>query len=66
MVIPADRPFIYLKGDGIKRTFIVNDDHSSIAQSPTFSMMADNFVAKGISFMVISKSTIIFVTKKFK
>lgn len=53
MVIPMDKPFIFLRGAGRKRTFIVWGDHLSISQSPTFSMMADNFVARGISFMVI-------------
>ncbi|WJZ87631.1 hypothetical protein VitviT2T_006999 [Vitis vinifera] len=51
VVIPMDKPFIFLRGAGRKRTFIVWGDHLSISQSPTFSMMADNFVARGISFM---------------
>ena len=54
MVVPKDKPFLFLKGDGAKRTFIAWGDHLSITQSPTFSMMADNFVAKRISFMVIT------------
>ncbi|RDX65004.1 putative pectinesterase 29, partial [Mucuna pruriens] len=50
--IPYDKPCIILKGEGKKNTFVVWDDHDSIAQSPTFSSMANNVVVKSISFVV--------------
>ena len=33
MIVPKDKPFLFLKGDGGKRTFIVWDDHLSITRS---------------------------------
>ncbi|KAJ9701030.1 hypothetical protein PVL29_006399 [Vitis rotundifolia] len=51
VVVPMDKPFIFLRGDGRQTTFVVWGDYLSISQSATFSVMADNFVARGISFM---------------
>lgn len=50
--IPYDKPYVVMKGQGRKRTIVAWDDHQSIAQSPTFTSMADNIVVKSIHFMV--------------
>lgn len=52
MKIPHDKPYIVLKGKGKKSTEVVWDDHETVAQSPTFTCLADNVVIKGISFRV--------------
>ncbi|XVF29141.1 hypothetical protein REPUB_Repub15cG0094000 [Reevesia pubescens] len=49
--IPNDKPYIILKGDGKRKTFVVWDEHQSLVQTPTFSSLADNIVVKGISFV---------------
>ncbi|PKI57568.1 hypothetical protein CRG98_022039 [Punica granatum] len=48
--IPSDKPYIILKGQSRRTTEIVWDDHENLAQSPTFTSMADNIVVKSISF----------------
>ncbi|XP_040873458.1 probable pectinesterase 29 [Glycine max] len=48
--ITSDKPFIVLKGEGQKNTFVEWHDHDSSAESPTFTTMADNVVVKSISF----------------
>ncbi|XP_027913762.1 probable pectinesterase 29 [Vigna unguiculata] len=48
--IPYDKPYIILKGEGKRRTFVEWDDHHNTSQSPTFVAMADNLVVKSISF----------------
>ncbi|KAB1213685.1 putative pectinesterase 29 [Morella rubra] len=48
--IPYDKPYIILKGQGRRNTWVEWDDHDNIAQSPTFTSEADNMVAKSISF----------------
>nr|CAD1833160.1 unnamed protein product [Ananas comosus var. bracteatus] len=51
VVIPENKPFIYLRGNGKGRTAIVWDDSSTNnTESATFTVRADNFVAFGISF----------------
>lgn len=50
--IPYDKPYIVLKGRGNKITEVVWDDHETVAQSPTFTCLADNVIIKGISFRV--------------
>nr|KYP50009.1 putative pectinesterase 29 [Cajanus cajan] len=50
LLIPYDKPFVVLKGEGQKRTFVEWQDHESIAQSPTFASMANNVVVKSITF----------------
>ncbi|XP_062150200.1 probable pectinesterase 29 [Alnus glutinosa] len=50
VMIPYDKQYIILKGEGKKKTWIEWDDHDNVAQSPTFASQADNFVAKSISF----------------
>ncbi|KAK4482548.1 hypothetical protein RD792_009708, partial [Penstemon davidsonii] len=49
--IPLDKPFIYLKGDGKRKTYVVWDENDSIATSATFSSHADNIIASSISFV---------------
>lgn len=51
--IPYDRPYIILKGHGKRRTRVIWDDHQSVAESPTFTCVADNIVVKKISFLVL-------------
>lgn len=48
--IPYDKPYIILKGEGRRKTQVVWDDHDTLAQSPTFTSLADNIVAKCMSF----------------
>ncbi|XP_059630819.1 probable pectinesterase 29 [Cornus florida] len=50
VTIPRDKPFVYLKGEGKRKTIIVWDAHGSITTSATFTSEADNIVAKGIGF----------------
>ncbi|KAK4799440.1 hypothetical protein SAY86_024805 [Trapa natans] len=50
VVIPREKPYIVLKGKGKKWTEIVWDDHHTVADSPTFTISADNIVVKGITF----------------
>ncbi|XP_059446789.1 probable pectinesterase 29 [Corylus avellana] len=50
VIIPYDKQYIILKGEGMRKTWIEWDDHDNVAQSPTFTSQADNFVAKSISF----------------
>lgn len=50
IIIPYDKPYIILKGEGRKKTHVVWDDHDTVAQSPTFTSMADNIVVKCMSF----------------
>lgn len=52
IIIPYDKPNIILKGEGRKKTHVVWDDHDTVAQSPTFTSMADNIVVKSMSFTV--------------
>ncbi|KAH6786782.1 Pectin lyase-like superfamily protein [Perilla frutescens var. hirtella] len=49
VLIPRDKPFIYLKGAGRKYTFIVWDGHESI-DNATFASEADNTLARDITF----------------
>ncbi|KAK7308633.1 hypothetical protein VNO77_42252 [Canavalia gladiata] len=48
--IPYDKPYIILKGEGKRKTFVEWNDHNTTLQSPTFAAMADNLVVKSISF----------------
>ncbi|KAK9287899.1 hypothetical protein L1049_016343 [Liquidambar formosana] len=50
LTISANKPYIMIKGEGKRRTKVVWDDHASVAQSPTLMVLADNFIAKCISF----------------
>ncbi|CAL9205905.1 unnamed protein product [Musa hybrid cultivar] len=51
VVIPKEKQYIFLRGNGKGRTAIVWDDSSTNnTLSATFTVWADNFVAFGISF----------------
>ncbi|XP_051129317.1 probable pectinesterase 29 [Andrographis paniculata] len=49
--IPYNKPFIYLKGAGKKKTFVVWDAHDSISTSATFTSDAQYTFAKSITFV---------------
>ncbi|KAK6138551.1 hypothetical protein DH2020_027706 [Rehmannia glutinosa] len=49
--IPPDKPFIYLKGEGIGKTNVVWGAHDTMLTSSTFASMADNIVVSGITFV---------------
>ncbi|XAR48842.1 Pectinesterase [Bertholletia excelsa] len=48
--IRDNRPFIYLKGEGKRKTSVVWGASGSILTSPTFKCQADNIVVKSIGF----------------
>ncbi|KAK6914559.1 Pectinesterase, catalytic [Dillenia turbinata] len=50
VIIPKDKPFIMLKGDGMWKTKIVWGDHGRLFHTATLSSFAENFVAIGIGF----------------
>lgn len=52
--IGEEKPFIYLEGSGMGKTLIVYNEAIQTAESATFTVMADNFVAKWIAFKVIN------------
>ncbi|KAF9623093.1 hypothetical protein IFM89_036537 [Coptis chinensis] len=49
VVIPQDKPYIILEGDESATTTILWNDYDDI-EKPTFAVLADNFVAKSVSF----------------
>ncbi|KAF9605479.1 hypothetical protein IFM89_017498 [Coptis chinensis] len=49
VVIPHDKPYIVLEGDGCMNTTILWNDCDDI-EEPTIKVLAQNFVAKSISF----------------
>ncbi|KAL7596973.1 probable pectinesterase 29 [Lactuca sativa] len=49
--IPNDKPKIYLKGDGKRKTFVVWSSHDSIETDATFTSEADEIVVKSITFI---------------
>lgn len=50
--IPHNKPYIILKGEKKKETKVIWDDHYTVAQSPTFTSIADNIIVKSMSFVV--------------
>lgn len=52
-----DRPFISLRGEGTDNTMVEYSSGGGIFNG-TFSVMADNFLAKRISFKVNKKKII--------
>ncbi|PON57622.1 Pectinesterase, catalytic [Trema orientale] len=48
--IQQDKQYIVLEGEGRKTTVITWDDGGSSIKSSTFTMLADNFVARDITF----------------
>ncbi|RWW52543.1 hypothetical protein BHE74_00041026 [Ensete ventricosum] len=54
VVIPKEKQYIFLRGNGKGRTAIVWDESSANnTLSATFTVWADNFIAFGISFKVV-------------
>ncbi|KAK4478290.1 hypothetical protein RD792_017579, partial [Penstemon davidsonii] len=51
VIIPQDKPFIYLKGEGIGKTSVVWGAHDSMSTSATFASFADNTLVSGITFV---------------
>ncbi|KAJ0606199.1 putative pectinesterase [Helianthus annuus] len=49
--IPYDKPMIYLKGGGKRKTYVVWNGHNSIEADATFISEADNVVVKSITFI---------------
>ncbi|KAI4374370.1 hypothetical protein MLD38_012374 [Melastoma candidum] len=50
VTIPPSKTYVYLQGSSRDTTVIAYDDHESTNTSPTFSLLANNFVAKDITF----------------
>ncbi|XP_052194104.1 probable pectinesterase 29 [Diospyros lotus] len=50
VTIPSEKQFIFLEGESRRRTVIQWGDAGSVAYSSTFTLLADNFVAKNIAF----------------
>ncbi|KAK8914203.1 putative pectinesterase 67 [Platanthera zijinensis] len=51
VVIPENKPYIFMRGNGKGKTFIAWDDSmKNNTESATFTVEANNFVAFGISF----------------
>lgn len=50
--IPYDKPRIYLKGGGKRKTYVVWSSHTSIETDATFISEADELVVKSITFIV--------------
>ncbi|KAL3506388.1 hypothetical protein ACH5RR_031770 [Cinchona calisaya] len=48
--IPYEKPFIYIQGEGKRKTRVIWGGHGSIDASATFISHADNIVVKSISF----------------
>lgn len=49
--IPNNKPYIYLKGDGKRKTMVVWSSHDSIETDATFTSEADEVVVKSITFI---------------
>lgn len=52
VVVPADKPFIFLSGRKAETTVVTWNAAGDIHHSPTFSVFAPNFVARYLTFQV--------------
>lgn len=52
IIVPADKPFITISGFNPKETVITWDDSGHIFESPTFSVLANDFVARFLTIKV--------------
>ena len=52
IVVPADKPFITISGSKANGTIITWNDSGNIFESPTFSVMASDFVARYLTIQV--------------
>lgn len=50
--IPVEKPYIYLKGEGRRKTNVTWDDYGSIDSDATFFSEADYTLVKSITFIV--------------
>lgn len=57
--IPMDKPMIYLKGAGKRKTNVVWDSHKIIQLDATFNCEADDIVVKSMTFIVCTHLVII-------
>lgn len=55
IVVPVDKPFITLSGTNAMETIITWKESGEIYESPTFSVLASDFVARFLTIQVISK-----------
>lgn len=53
-MIPREKPFIFLRGEGKRNTFLMWNGFDNIVTGATFASEADNTLAKGITFVVIN------------
>ncbi|KAL2463302.1 putative pectinesterase 29 [Forsythia ovata] len=51
VTIPPEKPFLYLKGEGMGKTNVVWSSNDSIVTSATFSSLADNIVVSDMTFV---------------
>lgn len=58
--IGKEKPFIYLEGSGMEKTVMVYNEAIQTRESATFTVMADDFVAKWITFKVINLISTLF------
>ncbi|CAI9117764.1 OLC1v1019246C1 [Oldenlandia corymbosa var. corymbosa] len=50
IVIPADKPYIYIQGEGKWKTRVIWGDYGSIMNTATLTSLADNTVIKSMTF----------------
>ena len=53
MTIPRNKPYVYLKGRSRSMTTVAWPTFSGSLLEATLMVLADNFIAQGITFMVI-------------
>ncbi|KAM7260464.1 hypothetical protein ACFE04_016205 [Oxalis oulophora] len=49
--ITYDKPYIIMKGEGKRKTFVTYGAHQTLEDSPTFASLADNIVVKAMTFI---------------
>lgn len=52
IVVPVDKPFITISGSNPHDTIITWDDSGNIFESPTFAILANDFVARSLTIQV--------------
>lgn len=52
VLVPADKQFIFIQGEDRAKTVIESGEAGDVVKSTTFTILADNFVAWNINFMV--------------
>ncbi|CAA0840001.1 Probable pectinesterase 29, partial [Striga hermonthica] len=51
VLIPYNKPFIYLQGAGKRKTSVVWDAHDATDTSATFNSVPDNIIARSMTFI---------------